>query len=96
MKLFGGVVILGVGVLLCSGSIARAQLGDMENSLKKGADEAVQQGVKGAEQKAGLAVPDATVTPGAAAPAAGAPAGADTPAGAPGAGGGAPNAPDGD
>jgi hypothetical protein len=94
VKTLSSVIIVGINFLLCSGSPARAQFGDMGEAVKKGAGEAVKQEMKGAGEKAGLPAPEATAaTPGAAtggasAPAGGAeaaPAAADTPAAAPGA-----------
>lgn len=106
MRTLSGVVILGIGFLLCSGSPARAQLGDMGEAVKKGAGEAVKQEVmKGAAEKAGLPAPGApAATPGAATGAESAPAGepgaapaaAEAPPAAPGTDTGAPDAPSGD
>jgi len=103
MKRLSSVIILGVGVLLCSGSPARAQLGGMGDAVKKGAGEAAKQELmKGAAEKAGLPAPGApAAAPAADTGAANAPAGepeaapaaADTPAAAPGADTGAPDAP---
>jgi hypothetical protein len=101
-RLLGSVIIFGVGFLLCSGSPAHAQFGDIGEAAKKGAVDAAQQELM---KKAGLPTPAAAaVTPGADTGAATAPAeepkatpaAADAPAAAPGADTGAPDAPDAD
>ena len=102
MRRLSSVVILGIGLLMCSGSPARAQLGDMGEAVKKGAADAAKQELM---KQAGLPTAGApAATPGAESGAANPPAGepkvapaaADTPAAAPGADTGAPNAPSGD
>ena len=99
MKILSSVISLGVGLLLCSGSPARAQLGDMGEAVKKGAaDAAKQELMKGAAEKTGLPAPEtpAADTGAAKAPAGEpgtAPAAAEEPAAAPGADTGAPDAP---
>ena len=92
MKALSSVIILGIGFLLCSGSPARAQFGDMGEAVKKGATDAAQQELM---KKAGLPTPGApAATPGAEAGAANTPvATAAAPAATPGADAGAPNAP---
>ncbi len=98
MKTLSGVAILGIGFLLCSGSPARAQLGELGTAVEKGAADAAKQELM---KQAGLPTPGAPgATPAGAAGAESAPAGepkaapaaADTPAAAP----GAPDAPAGD
>lgn len=85
MRALNGVIVLGIGFCMVSGSPARAQFGDVGDAAKKGAsDAAKQEGMKAA----GLPTP---VTP-AAAPAADTGA-ASAPAAAPGADTGAANAP---
>jgi hypothetical protein len=99
MKALSSVIVLGIGVLMYSGSPARAQLGDMGDAVKKGAGDAVKQEImKGAAEKAGLPAPAAPAAApaedtGAAIAPAGAPAAADVPAAAPGSVTGAANAP---
>jgi len=103
MKAFSSAIGLGIGLLMVSGSPARAQFGEMGEAVKKGAGDAVKQEImKGAAEKAGLPTPGAP----AAAPAADtgaasapvgepqvAPAAAGAPAAAPGSDTGAPSAP---
>lgn len=96
MKALSRVIVLGIGVLMYSGSPARAQLGDMGEAVKKGAGDAAKQEImKGAAEKAGLPTPGApAATPAAGTGAASAPAGAPQVApAAPGADAGAADAP---
>jgi len=72
VKALSSAIVLGIGLLMVSGSPARAQLGDLGEAAKKGASEAVKQEIM---KQAGLPTP---VTP-VATPA------AETPAAAPGA-----------
>ena len=101
MKMLSSVIILGIGLFLCSGGTARAQWGEMGEAAKKGAaDAAKQELLKGA----GVPTPEATAaTPaaetGAVTPAAEEPnttPAAEAPAGEPGADTGAPKAPAGE
>ncbi len=98
MKTRNSALILGIGFLLCSGSLARAHLGDLGNAVKQGATDAAKEelmkqagvptaGAPAATPGAGGGAANAPAEPKAAAPA------ADTPAAAPGADTGAPNAP---
>ncbi len=80
MRRFSSVIILGIGVLLYSGSPARAQLGSMGEAVQKGATDAAKQELM---KQAGVPTPSApaatpgtpAVTPAADAGAANAPAG---------------------
>ena len=103
MKTLSSAIVLGIGLLMVSGSPARAQLGGLGDAAQKGAGDAVKQELmKGAADKAGLPAPGApAITPAAAAGAAVdepkvAPASAGTPAAAPGAETGAATGPSGE
>ncbi len=98
MKTRSSAIILGIGLLLCSGSVAHAQLGDLGDAMKKGATDAAKQelmkeagvptaGAPAATPAADGGAANAPADPNAAAPAAGAPAAA------PGTDPGAANAP---
>jgi hypothetical protein len=103
MKALSSVIVLGIGLLMVSGSPARAQMGGMGDAMKKGAaDAAKQEMMKNVAEKAGLPTPGAaSVTPAADTGVAstpvdqpkGTPGAADTPAAAPGSDAGAPSAP---
>ncbi len=88
MKAVSGAIVLGIGFVLCSGSPARAQLGDLGNAVKQGATDAAKQELM---KQAGVPTAGApAATPGADSGAANAPAGgaaapaAAAPAAAPG------------
>jgi hypothetical protein len=83
MKTRKSTLILGIGLFLCAGSPAHAQLGDVMNAAKQGA-------VEGAEKEVMKQAGVPTAAP-AATPAATTPAAANAPAGA--AAGGEPEAP---
>ena len=94
MKVVRSAIVLGIGFVLCSGSPARAQLGDLGNAVKQGATDAGKQELM---KQAGVPTAGApAATPGADSGAANAPAGAAgapaaaAPAAAPGADTGAP------
>jgi len=90
MKALSSVIVLGIGFLMVSGSPAPAQLGELGEAAKKGANEAVKQEVM---KQAGLPTPGTPAVTPAATGAATAPAGepkgtpgaAEKPAAAPGA-----------
>jgi hypothetical protein len=99
MKTVHSAIVLGIGFVLCAGSPAHAQLGELGNAVKEGAAGAAKQELM---KQAG--VPTAgtpAATPGAESGAANAPAGepkaaapgAAAPAAAPGTDTGAPDAP---
>lgn len=96
MKTRHSALILGFGLCLCASSPARAQLGDLGNAMKQGAEDAAKQELM---KQAGVPTAGApAATPGAESGAANAPAdaaapAAGAPAAAPGADTGAPNAP---
>ncbi len=99
MKTRSSAIMLGIGLLLCSGSAARAQLGDLGDAMKKGATDAAKQELM---KEAGVPTAGApAATPAAEGGAATAPAGdpnaaapaAGAPAAAPGTDPGAANAP---
>jgi len=93
-RLSSAIVLVAVGFLVASGSPARAQYGDMGDTLKKGAGGAVKGAAEGAGLTATAAPPTEPVAgTGAPTPPAGA---ADVPPAAPGADNGAPAAVDGD
>jgi hypothetical protein len=76
MKTRSSALILGIGVFLCFGSPARAQLGDLGNAAKQGATDAAKQELM---KQAGVPTAGApAATPGAEPGAANAPAGEPT------------------
>jgi hypothetical protein len=89
MKKLGSMTVFAIGLLLCFGSPARAQLGEMGEAVKKGATDAAKEELM---KKAGLptAVPTPAATP------ATTPEAAETPAAEPGAGSGKVDVPAGE
>jgi hypothetical protein len=89
MKASSSAIVLGISLLMLSGSPARAQLGDMGEAVKKGASDAAKQEIM---KQAGLPTPGTpAAAPAGDAGAANAPA--DTPKVAPGAAEAPANAP---
>ena len=95
MKTTAGLIVLGLGFLLGAGTPAYAQLGELGNAVKQGAEGAAKQELM---KQAGLPTAGAAAaTPGAETGGANAPTpAAAAPADAPGTDGGAPNVPSGD
>jgi hypothetical protein len=95
MNTRSGIIILGIGFFLCSGSPVRAQMGELGQAVEKGASDAAKQELmkQGGLPTEGAPAATPAVTPGAEGGAANAPAGEAEPAAAPGADTEAPNAP---
>jgi hypothetical protein len=85
MKARNTAIILGIGFFLCSGSLARAQLGELGKAAEKGASEAAKQELmkQAGLPTAGTPAVTPAATPGEEGGAANAPAGEAAPAAAP-------------